>query len=885
MFLGPDQNVNQMITKLNEVFKMSSQEQSSWVVLKFGGTSVLDASCWGRILTIIDQRQSDGLRPWIVLSAPRGVSDYLTSLCTCQMHEHLSIIADIEVIFARLAKSLKVDFDDLLKSFMGELKDLCDKMQHDQHPKYHASIMAYGEWVISHLAHRFFLDQGINAHFLDVKKVLMAKKHDAYGYQHYLNAYCDCDPNPSILQEFSSDNSLVVTQGFTASNHLGETVVLGRGGSDTSAAYLAVIIQARHVEIWTDVAGVYTANPKLIPEARLLPSLDYEEAQEMALMGGKVLHPRTLAPLQQAKIPLWVRSSYELHLKGTLIAEQSGYQDSQIKSIISKKGVMLIQMTALAMWRQAGFLAQIFDCFKRHAISVDLISTSEMNVTISLDLTRNELQRSVIDALLKDLNEFCLAELIGPCGAISLIGRRMRSMLYKLSGCLALLSEQKVYLISQASNDLNFSFIVDEKHIDRLLQKLHHILLEDSSAKEYVSDVTTVKQTAFYAADDWWVEHRDVLLKKLSDDLPMYVYDAQTLKEKAQKMLACHAIDQSFYAVKANANRQVLKIFEKQGLGFECVSIQEVRFLFQVFPDLLPDRVIFTPNFVGKQEYQEAISLGVWVILDSLYPLEMWPKVFEDQQVLLRVDPGVGHGHHRYVTTGGKDSKFGISVEALKDFAHHIQKHRVKVIGLHVHTGSGVLDVHHWEDNARFLLQLLPLFPEVRILNLGGGLGVAQKPGEPQLDVERINDDLLTIKRAYPQLKFWWEPGRYLVAQAGILLTRVNQVKNKSGRAFVGLDTGMNSLIRPALYGAYHHVINLTRLDEPCAIRAHLVGPICESSDCFGYERLIPHTQAGDVMLVSHVGAYGHSMSSHYNMREPASEWLFDKSEVFDLSH
>ena len=855
-----------------------------WVVLKFGGTSVLDLSCWQRITKVVRARLNEGLRPFLVFSAPRGVSDALAELTHPTQAPTSDTLNYIQTVYQDLAASLGVVFDDQLKAFINDIrltKAMLDKQPHARHQ---AQLMFFGEWILTHLAHRFFDACGLRANFIDARNVLRSKKQVQYQLQHYMNAHCDCEFDLAFSNTIS-DFNMVLTQGFIASNHLGETVVLGRGGSDTSAAYFGRKLGASGVEIWTDVAGVYTANPKIIPEARLLPTLDYEEAQEIALMGGKVLHPRALSPLALAKIPMHVRSSYDLTLHGTVIAPHTEYRDTQIKSIISKKGVMLIQMTGLAMWRQAGFLAEVFHAFKQHGVSVDLISTSEMNVTVTLDVTRNELRPSVIDALLADLNQFCSARLLGPCGSISLIGRRMRSMLYKLSGCLSLLSEQKVYLISQASNDLNFSFVVEEKVVDRLVQKLHHILLEDSSATEHVNAVSHhVKQTVFYAKDDWWVDCHDILLDSLNDRLPAYVYHGPTLRQKANNVLSVSAIDQSFYAVKANANKHILRLFEQMGLGFECVSIHEVQYLFELMPEIDPQRIIFTPNFIGQAEYQQAIDLGVWIILDSLYPLAHWPELFQGQSVLLRVDPGVGHGHHRYVTTGGQEAKFGIPREDLLAFLPILQSMDVTVIGLHVHTGSGVLDVHHWQDNAAYLLQLLPYFPDVTIVNLGGGLGVAQKPGEPQLNLSVINEGLLPLKQANPNLIFWWEPGRYLVAESGILLSRVTQVKQKAQRFFVGMDTGMNSLIRPALYGAYHHIINLSRLHEPCVMRANLVGPICESSDCFGYERLIPETKAGDVMLVSHVGAYGYSMSSHYNLRQPAVEYFFDGQMVLGLN-
>jgi diaminopimelate decarboxylase/aspartate kinase len=196
------------------------------------------------------------------------------------------------------------------------------------------------------------------------------------------------------------------------------------------------------------------------------------------------------------------------------------------------------------------------------------------------------------------------------------------------------------------------------------------------------------------------------------------------------------------------------------------------------------------------------------------------------------------------------------------------------VVGLHAHAGSGILDPEAWREVAGRLLSAAERFPDVEVLDLGGGLGVGELPQDPALDVERLGELLLEVRRGFPRYRLWLEPGRYLVARAGVLLTRVTQLKGKGASRFVGVDTGMNSLIRPALYGAWHEIVNLTRLDEPASETADVVGPICESGDVLGAERRLPVCAEGDVLLVAHAGAYGRAMSSYYNLREPAAEHL-----------
>ncbi len=203
---------------------------------------------------------------------------------------------------------------------------------------------------------------------------------------------------------------------------------------------------------------------------------------------------------------------------------------------------------------------------------------------------------------------------------------------------------------------------------------------------------------------------------------------------------------------------------------------------------------------------------------------------------------------------------------------HLIEAAGAEVVGIHAHSGSGILDPENWRAVAAELVQIAERFPSVTAIDLGGGLGVPEKPGDKAFDLERLDQTLGEIRNAYPQYKLWLEPGRYLVARAGVLLTRVTQIKGKGDMQYVGVGTGMNSLIRPALYGSYHEIVNLSRADEAPSETVTVVGPICETGDRLGSDRLLPPTAEGDVILVANAGAYGFVMSSNYNRREVARE-------------
>ncbi|MAA79417.1 MAG: hypothetical protein CL916_09165 [Deltaproteobacteria bacterium] len=312
-------------------------------------------------------------------------------------------------------------------------------------------------------------------------------------------------------------------------------------------------------------------------------------------------------------------------------------------------------------------------------------------------------------------------------------------------------------------------------------------------------------------------------------------------------------------------------------MGFECVSPQEVAHVREILPSIEKERILFTPNFAPRHEYEEGIALGCNLTLDAIFPLRMWPEIFANQKLIIRIDTGKGKGHHKYVVTAGSQSKFGIPPQDLEELCTLVDKHNIHVVGLHAHAGSGIRDAQNWAEKAEYLQSLRVHFPEVEILNLGGGFGVPERPGEDRLKIDEVNVSLQAFRAMVPDVSLWIEPGRYLVAEAGVLVSKVTQLKSKGERVYVGTDVGMNTLIRPALYGAYHHIENLSKWGKKRSIVADVVGPICESGDVLGRGRALPETQNGDLLAVGTAGAYGRSMSSQYNLRAPAQELWFEE--------
>ena len=861
----------------------------TWVVLKFGGTSVSSRERWETIQQQAQLRAEEGLSPFVVCSAVNGVSNGLDSLLSRALSgSYEAALTEIKQRHLELGDALGVNAASLLAGDFEELERLAlgASLVGESSPRLKARIMAMGELMSTRLGAAFLETRGLTTLWLDARRFLRSiDVPNVSESRRYLSTTCSFGPD-ALLQEFLSRHpaDIYLTQGFIAGNEAGETFLLGRGGSDTSAAYFAAKLQARRLEIWTDVPGMFSANPHEIPSARLLRQLDYEEAQELATMGAKVLHPRCIEPVSTHQIPLQVRCTQAPDLEGTIISNNIPDFGAQIKAISAKMGVTLISMTTLGMWQEIGFLADIFTTFKKHGLSIDLVATSETNVTVSLDPVANALDPAAIDALLADLSTYCSAEQIGPCAVVSLVGQNIRSILHEMGPAFEVFQEQHIHQVSQAASDLNISFVVDESQAYRLVRKLHATLF-GKREPDLLFGLTWRELMGEDARDQrgepaWWQVRRDELLDLAEEHRFVYVYDTETLQRAIDDIRSIDTLDRVFYSVKANSNPEVLRVFHEAGLGFECVSPGEIRHVMELFPGIDPAQLLFTPNFAPRHEYEFGYEIGAHMTLDNLYPLQAWPEVFRGRDLFIRIDPGRGHGHHKYVRTAGAQSKFGVSPDQLDHLEALVSSTGVRVVGFHAHVGSGIISPETWSETAVFLATLAERFPDVHTLDVGGGLGISERQGSPALDVEEVANQLRKFKTAHPRFNLWMEPGRFMVARSGVLLARVTQVKRKGVARYVGVETGMNSLLRPALYGAYHEIVNLTRLEEPLAVTVDVVGPICETGDVLGYGRRLPETEEGDVILIATAGAYGRVMSSNYNMREPAPEVILESRNV-----
>jgi diaminopimelate decarboxylase/aspartate kinase len=848
--------------------------------MKFGGTSVSSAENWQTIAGLVEARLKAGFRPVVVHSALQGISNALEDvLASAVSGDPTDQLEDIRKQHFELARALGLDGPALLEERMHELEQLIAgvRLVKEVSVRVRVRVMALGELMSTRLGAAFLQDQGLPAHWFDARDLLTSRSRPGSNpITSYLAATCDYSPDPLLGVKLAEQGDVIVTQGFIARNNAGETVLLGRGGSDTSAAYFAARLQARRLEIWTDVPGMFTADPRVVPSARLLKGLHYDEAQELASAGSTVLHPRAISPARDHEIPIFIRSTVTPEIEGTVISPVTEEVEPQVKGICIRDGLTLISMTTVGMWHEVGFLAKAFAAFADNGVSVDLVSTSDTNVTVSIDTSDGMLADDVEEALVYDLEKLCKVSVISKCSAVSLVGRKIRTIMPRMGPALEVFEEERIHLVSQAANDLNLSFVVDRQQGPRLVSKLHASIVRKKGPSKVFGPswerLFAGEEPEVRAADTWWMKKREALLDLAKSESNAYVYDRDTVIAAANKLTQLKNVERILYAVKANFNAELIQALDTSGVDFECVSPGEVEWLEEVLPGLDRNRILFTPNFAPRDEYAWAFERGLQVTLDNLYPLQAWPDLFKGQKLFVRIDPGQGRGHHEHVKTAGVHAKFGVPRFEVAELKTLVAAAGAEVIGIHAHSGSGILDPNNWRTVAGELVQIAEQFPAVATIDLGGGLGVPEKPGDKPIDLATVDATLAEIKQAYPMYKLWLEPGRYVVSQAGVLLTRVTQTKGKGEMRYIGVGTGMNSLIRPALYGAYHEIVNLTRADEAPSETVTIVGPICETGDRLGSDRLLPPTQEGDVILIANAGAYGYVMSSRYNMRDVAKE-------------
>ncbi|TNF24197.1 MAG: diaminopimelate decarboxylase, partial [Bacteroidetes bacterium] len=340
------------------------------------------------------------------------------------------------------------------------------------------------------------------------------------------------------------------------------------------------------------------------------------------------------------------------------------------------------------------------------------------------------------------------------------------------------------------------------------------------------------------------------------------------------------------YACKALSNQAVLKFFNSLGSGLDTVSIEEVKL--GLLAGFSPERIIYTPNGVSFEEIQEAVALGVRVNIDNLVMLEKFGNTYgANYPVCVRLNPHIVAGGNHKIQVGHIDSKFGISIHQMRHLTRIIKAYGIHVNGLHMHTGSDILDVGVFLKGTEILLEAAFQFKELEYIDFGSGFKVAYKPNDVSTNIEELGEQLGAqfkdfCKEYGRDLELAFEPGKYLVSESGTFLCKVNVIKQTTATVFAGVDSGFNHFIRPMFYDSYHHITNISNPEGPERIYT-VVGYICET-DTFAWDRKITEIREDDILAFHNAGAYVFAMSSNYNSRLRPSQVLIRKGKHYLIS-
>jgi len=369
---------------------------------------------------------------------------------------------------------------------------------------------------------------------------------------------------------------------------------------------------------------------------------------------------------------------------------------------------------------------------------------------------------------------------------------------------------------------------------------------------------------------------------------PVFVTDAGTIAGQAQKLLEAFKDFniKIFYAIKANYNPYIVRIIKENGIyGIDAVSPNEVQLALDL--GYLPEQIIFTPNNATNEEIQK---IGNWEILQnlgSLSEIRRFCRFFPGGKISIRICPEVGAGEFDQIITGPLESKFGLDLSDLEEAKTICNEYNVSIVGIHSHIGSGFYRALEFKKSIEAVCIVAEQFTDLKFLDFGGGLGVSYHPGDTPINLKEfalaIKEPLDKFnKKQKKSIEIRIEPGKFLVSESTVLLAQINTVKEKGGRLFVGLNTGLNHLIRPAMYGAYHHIVNLSEIDNTNGLIKNVVvvGNICETCDILNKEIKITNPKEGDIVAILVSGGYGSAMSSNYNMRPFGSEVLVKNKEI-----
>ena len=362
---------------------------------------------------------------------------------------------------------------------------------------------------------------------------------------------------------------------------------------------------------------------------------------------------------------------------------------------------------------------------------------------------------------------------------------------------------------------------------------------------------------------------------------PVFVTDEAAVRgnyRKIWKAFNGHMPTRIHYACKANANLAILRILEQEGCCIDAVSLGEVDTCIRA--GFAPGRILYTGVSVSNRELEGVAAREVMINIDSFSEMRRLGNIVTGMPVSIRINPTVGSGHHAKVVTGARGTKFGVPKDQVISAYREALDLGFEPVGIHAHTGSGGLVIEPFKEVAQVLVDFANELEEelgisLDFLDIGGGIGIPYRPEEKELDIESLAGEITSIVKDGSSIrKIAIEPGRFIIADSTVLLTRVHDIKDAGERRFLGVDAGFNTLIRPAFYDSYHHAAVANKFSLPGELEYDIVGPICETGDYLAKDRLLPRVDEGDVVAIYDVGAYGFVMSSQYNSRPRCREVL-----------
>lgn len=452
-----------------------------WTVLKFGGTSVARAGNWNAIARLAEERLAGERRVVLVFSALAGVTNALQALADGGEPSG-PIIDGILERHEQLAADLEIDAAAVLREGREAIGKALRRCRSERHPAALAELLAQGEILSSRLG-QLFLSRTLDVAWVDARQALPALP-EPFGESRraWLSARSRARPDRELQQRWSALPRLLITQGFIAAAADGSTVLLGRGGSDTSAALLAGRLEAAAVEIWTDVPGLFSADPRHEPAALLIRELDYSEALELAASGARVVHGRAIRAAAEAGIPMLIRDIARPDLPGTRIAGDAADSGQGIKAVTCQNDMLVLLLENLDARQQVGFLAGVFRTVSEAGISVDLVATSETTTTLAISAAANHLARADVRALRQALSRWCRVDLFEDCACVNLVGRGARMALTRMGAAADFFRDRPLLMLSQSANDLSISLLVHSSDAVLLVARLHAAMIERDAA-------------------------------------------------------------------------------------------------------------------------------------------------------------------------------------------------------------------------------------------------------------------------------------------------------------------------------------------------------------------------------------------------------------------